>query len=92
MNKSEFVAAIINKTGFKKKEVELTLNAFWDVVTEQLAQGDTISFVGTGTFTTKKRPARTGRDPKTGKAINIEAKTVPQFKAGTKLKAAVDKA
>lgn len=89
MNKSEFVAAIAEKTSLRKKDIELTVNAFWDTITEQLAKGETVTFVGTGTFATKKRPARTGRNPKSGEAIAIAEKIMPQFKAGAKLKQAV---
>lgn len=89
MNKAEFIAAVAEKTTLKRKDVEAMFNGFWDVVSEQLAKGESVNFVGIGSFATKQRPARSGRNPLTGKTLEIAAKTVPQFKAGAKLKDAV---
>lgn len=91
MKKSELVAAIAEKAELKKVDAEKALNAFVDAVTEALAKGDKIALVGFGTFETKKRAARTGKNPQTGAAIKIAASTVPAFKAGRGLKDAVNK-
>ena len=91
MKKSELVAAIAEKAELKKVDAEKALNAFLDTVTEALAKGDKIALVGFGTFETKKRAARTGKNPQTGAAIKIAASTVPAFKAGRGLKDAVNK-
>ena len=91
MKKSELVAAIAEKAELKKVDAEKALNAFVDAVTEALAKGDKISLVGFGSFETKKRAARTGKNPQTGAAIKIAASTVPAFKAGRGLKDAVNK-
>ena len=85
MKKSELVAII------SKKDAEKALNAFVDAVTDALAKGDKISLVGFGSFETKKRAARQGKNPQTGAVINIAASTVPTFKAGRGLKDAVNK-
>ena len=91
MKKSELVAAIAEKAELKKVDAEKALNAFLDTVTEALAKGDKIALVGFGTFETKKRAARKGKNPQTGAVINIAASTVPAFKAGRGLKDAVNK-
>ena len=70
---------------------EKALNAFVEAVTEALAKGDKIALVGFGTFETKKRAARKGKNPQTGAVIDIAASTVPAFKAGRGLKDAVNK-
>ena len=89
MKKSELVAVMAEKAGLKKVDAEKALNAFVDAVTEALAKGDKISLVGS--FETKKRAARTGKNPQTGAEIKIAASTVPAFKAGRGLKDAVNK-
>jgi len=91
MNKSELVAAISAKTNETKKVTEETLNAFIEVVTETLKKGDKIQLVGFGTYETKSRAARKGRNPQTGEEIKIPASKVPSFKAGKALKDEVNK-
>ena len=65
------------------------LNAFVDSVTDALVAGDQVVLVGFGSFETKKRAARKGKNPQTGAEINIPATTVPAFKVGKALKDAV---
>jgi len=89
MNKSDLVAKIAEKADLTKKDAEKALNAFVESVTEGLKKGDKISLVGFGTFETKKRAARKGKNPQTGAVINIPAATVPAFKVGKGLKDAV---
>lgn len=91
MKKSELVAVMAEKAGLKKVDAEKALNAFVDAVTEALAKDDKIALVGFGTFETKKRAARKGKNPQTGAEISIAASTVPSFKAGKGLKDAVNK-
>ncbi len=91
MKKSELVAIMAEKAELKKVDAEKALNAFVDAVTEALAKGDKISLVGFGSFETKKRAARKGKNPLTGEEISIAASTVPAFKAGRGLKDAVNK-
>lgn len=91
MNKTALTAALAAKTGFAKKDAEKALNAFVDVVTEALAEGEKIQIVGFGSFEVKDRPARVARNPRTGEEIQIEAAKAPVFKAGKALKDAVNK-
>ena len=70
------------KAGLTKVDAGKALNAYVDVVKEQMAKGEKVSLVGFGTFSVVSRPARTGRNPRTGKAIKIAAKKSAKFKAG----------
>ena len=89
MNKSELIAKIADKAELSKKDAEKALNAFVDGVTEALVAGDKVVLVGFGSFETKKRAARKGKNPQTGAIIDIPAATVPSFKVGKGLKDAV---
>ena len=86
MNKTELVAAIAEKTELSKKDAEKALKAFTDVVAEELKKGEKIQIVGFGTFEVAERPARTGRNPMTGKNLDESAAKSPKFKAGKALK------
>ena len=90
MNKGELVAALAAKTDLTKKETEIALNGILDVIAESMAKGEKVQLIGFGTFETRKRAARTGRNPQTGKEIKIAAATVPAFKPGKALKDAVN--
>jgi DNA-binding protein HU-beta len=92
MNKSEFVAKVAEKTGFTKKDAEAAVNAFVSSVGDALAKGDKIQLIGFGTFETRERKARQGRNPrKPGEVIEIAASKAPVFKAGKALKDSVNK-
>ena len=92
MNKAELVAAVAAKTNSTKKDAENTINAFLSVVQAQLVKGEKVQLIGFGTFETKKRKAREGRNPrKPGETIKIPASKAPTFKAGKALKDAVNK-
>ena len=86
MNKAELIAAMAAKTGDTKKGAEASLNAFVDVITEALREGDKVQLVGFGSFEVRKRAARKGRNPQTKEEIKIPASKAPVFKAGTALK------
>lgn len=86
MNKTELVAAIAEKAELSKKDAEKALKAFTDTITEELKNDGKIQLVGFGTFEVSKRVARTGKNPQTGKAIEIPACKAPKFKAGKALK------
>ena len=75
MNKSELIAKIAEKSELSKKDAEKALNAFVDSVTDALVAGDKVVLVGFGSFETKKRAARKGKNPQTGAEINIPATT-----------------
>lgn len=89
MNKNELVARISEKSGMTKKDVESVLNGFMTEVTDALSSGDKVQLIGFGTFETRKRSSRNGRNPQTGKTITIPESTIPAFKAGSRLKEAV---
>ena len=92
MNKAEFVQAIADKAGLKKTDAVKFVKSMLDVVTDALKAGDKVGLTGFGTFSVAERPARSGRNPQTGKAIKIAAARVPKFKAGAGLKGAVNAA
>ena len=85
MSKKEFVDAYAKATGETKKRAEELVNAFLETTEESLVKGESIQFVGWGTFEVKERAAREGRNPSTGAPIKIDAKQVVKFKVGKKL-------
>ena len=91
MNKSELVDAMSAKTGCTKKASEESLNALLEVIKETLVKGDKIQLVGFGSFETKTRAARKGKNPQTGAEMKIPACKAPSFKAGKALKDIVNK-
>ncbi|MBQ4565600.1 MAG: HU family DNA-binding protein [Oscillospiraceae bacterium] len=91
MNKTELIAEIAIKTGLSKKDAEKALAATVETITETLVKGDKVQLVGFGSFETKKREARMGRNPRTGEPTPIAATSTPVFKAGKALKDAVSK-
>ncbi len=80
MNKTELIAAIADQAELSKKDSEKALKAFIDVVTEELKKEHKVQVVGFGTFETRERAAREGRNPRTKEVIKIAASTVPVFK------------
>ena len=86
MNKTELITSIAEKSGLTKKDAEVALKAFIDSVQEALVCGDKVQLVGFGTFETRERAAREGRNPRTKETIQIPACTVPVFKAGSAFK------
>ena len=89
MTKADLIAVVAEKTGSSKKDSEKMLTAVIDSITEALAAGEKIQIVNFGTFEVKTRAARTGRNPKTGEAMQIAASKTPAFTAGKGLKDAV---
>ena len=89
MNKTELIAALADKAGMQKRDAEKALNAFVDVVTESLLNGDKVQMVGFGSFEVKERAERTARNPRTGEVLTVPASKAPIFKAGKALKEAV---
>lgn len=88
MNKVEVIAAVAEKSGLKKKDAEIAVNSFLETIEEALKGGDKVQLIGFGTFETRTRAARTGRNPKTGEEMLIPESVVPAFKPGNKLKEA----
>ncbi len=91
MNKTELIAAVAEKSGMSKKDAEKALAAVVDTLTDAMVKGDKVQLVGFGSFESKCREARMGRNPKTKETIEIPATRVPVFKAGKALKDAVAK-
>lgn len=92
MNKTELIAAMAEKTGSTKKDAEAALNAMIASISEALVAGDKVQLIGFGTFETRDRAAREGRNPrKPGEMIKIPACKAHAFKAGKALKDAVNK-
>ena len=89
MNKGQLIDHIAETANISKAVAEKALNGFLQVVTEALESGDKVALVGFGTFYVTERKARTGRNPSTGKKIEIPAKKIAKFKAGSKLQEAV---
>ena len=86
MNKTELIAAVAEKAEISKKDAEKAVKAFTDVVSEELVNGGKIQLVGLGTFEVSERPAREGRNPRTGETMTIAATKTPKFKVGKALK------
>ena len=89
MTKVELIAAVANDANLTKKDAEAAVNSALNAITAALKDGDKVSLVGFGTFETRKRPERTGRNPRTKETIKIPATVAPAFKAGKALKDAV---
>ncbi|MEI6312560.1 MAG: HU family DNA-binding protein [Bacteroidota bacterium] len=91
MNKAELIDAIASASKLTKADSGRALDATIEAITKSLKKGDRVSLVGFGSFSVGKRAARTGRNPQTGKAIQIKAKKVAKFKAGADLAKTVNK-
>lgn len=91
MNKEELVQEISKKAKVTQKQAGEVLSKLVETVQKTVSKGEKVTLVGFGTFEARKRAARTGRNPQTGKAIKIAAKTVPAFSAGKKFKELVNK-
>jgi len=89
MNKSELIEAVAKSAELTKADAERALNATIETVVKAVAEGDSVTLVGFGTFKSVKRAARTGRNPATGAVLNIAASTSPKFTAGATFKTAV---
>ena len=90
MNKAELIDAVAEDAEIKKSEAARALDSAIDKITNALKGGDSVTLVGFGTFTVRRREARMGRNPRTGEAIQIKASNVPGFKAGKALKDALN--
>jgi len=91
MNKTELIAAAAASAGLTKKDTERVVNAVIDAVTAALVKGEKVQLSGFGTFETKTREARIGRNPRTKEEIHIPATRIPDFKPSKALKDTVAK-
>jgi DNA-binding protein HU-beta len=90
MNKTELVDAMADSADISKAAAARALDGMIEAITGALKSGDQVSIVGFGSFVVRQRAARTGRNPQTGKEIEIKASRSPAFKAGKALKDAVN--
>ena len=90
-NKAELIENVASSTGLTKKDATAAVDAVFSTIQETLAKGEKVQLVGFGTFETRERAAREGRNPRTKETINIPASTVPVFKAGKEFKEKVNK-
>ncbi len=86
MNKKELIAAVAEASEVSKKDAEKVIQAFTEVVADELKKGEKIQLVGFGTFEVSERGERVGRNPKSGEEMVIAASKTPKFKAGKALK------
>ncbi|MBL3677105.1 MAG: HU family DNA-binding protein [Alphaproteobacteria bacterium] len=90
MNKQDLVAAVAAGADISKTAAGLAIDALTDAVKGALARGEEVNIIGFGKFFSAEQAARTGRNPRTGEAIQIKASKLPKFKAGKELKDAVN--
>ncbi len=89
MNRADLATHVAESTGLSKAQADAAISSALDGIKGSLKGGDSVTLIGFGTFSVTKRAARTGRNPATGKAIKIKAKTVAKFTPGKALKEAV---
>ena len=90
MNKQELISKIAEKVGISKKDATEALTALIATITDELKAGEKIAIPSLGTFEVRERAARTGKNPRTGEAVEIAAKKIPAFKPAKALKDAVE--
>ncbi|WP_459199070.1 HU family DNA-binding protein [Ralstonia pseudosolanacearum] len=89
MNKADLIAHVTAETGWKKAEAAVAVDAVLNGIRAGLSNDGAVALTGFGSFNVGERPARTGRNPRTGEPVEIAASRVPKFKPGSELKAAV---
>jgi len=90
MNKNDLISAVATSSGLSRNDATKAVEGVFDAITDALKNGDEVRLVGFGTFAVAKRKASTGRNPRTGEAMEIKASSQPKFKAGKGLKDAVN--
>ena len=90
MNKNDLISAVADSSGLGRVDATKAVEGVFDTITATLKSGQDVRLVGFGTFTVAKRKASTGRNPRTGEAMEIKASAQPKFKAGKGLKDAVN--
>ncbi len=93
MNRENLIMKLMEKTKnpVSHSDMDRIVRGFMEEIVNAVANGDTVSLIGLGTFSARERAARTARNPLTGESISVPAKKVPVFKPGTVFKAAVNK-
>lgn len=90
MNKNELIGAVADSSGLSRNDASKAVESVFDTISSALSKGDEVRLVNFGTFSVAKRKASTGRNPRTGEPMTINASTQPKFKAGKALKDAVN--
>jgi len=90
LNKNELISAVAANSELSKNDAAKAVDGVFEAITSSLKSGEEVRLVGFGTFSVSKRAATTGRNPRTGEAIQIKASNQPKFKAGKALKGAVN--
>jgi DNA-binding protein HU-beta len=90
MNKQELIAQVANSASLTKADASRAVDSVFDTISGSLSKGQDVRLTGFGTFTTTRRKATTGRNPRTGATIQIPASTQPKFRAGKSLREAVN--
>jgi len=85
MNKGELVEKVVKECALSKAAAEQVVTSIFGAITDAMAAGDKVTLIGFGTFSVSERSAREARNPRSGETMNIPAKKVVKFKAGTKL-------
>lgn len=91
VNRNTFIQQLIDEHNFTKKAATLIVDSFWDILTKNLADGNTVVFKGLGKFDIVNRKQRIARNPQTGELCEVPAYLVPRFYPGIQLKNAVRK-
>jgi DNA-binding protein HU-beta len=90
MKKSDISSHVASQGSLSKAAADGAVNAVFSAISDALAREEAVTIAGFGTFSTKRRPARQGRNPRTGESITIAASKVPSFKAGKTLRDTVN--
>ena len=90
MNKAQLISALVNTAKLSRRDADIAVNSVFDIIIDQLRQGEKVQIVGFGCFDVRERPARKGRNPMTGESIDIEATRSVAFKPGKSLKDAME--
>jgi DNA-binding protein HU-beta len=90
MNKNDLITAVATSSGLQRNDAIKAVEGVFEAISEALKKGDEVRLVGFGTFSVAKRKASTGRNPRTGEAMEIKASSQPKFKAGKVLKDSVN--
>ena len=90
MNKAQLISALTNTAKLSRRDADVAVNSIFDIIIDQLRQGEKVQIVGFGAFDVRERPARKGRNPMTGESIDIEATRSVAFKPGKSLKDAME--
>lgn len=90
MNKNDLISAVAETSGLQRGDAVKAVEGVFEAISGALKSGDEVRLVGFGTFSVAKRKASTGRNPRTGEAMEIKASAQPKFKAGKSLKDAVN--